>query len=229
MAKNFAWSWSRLKNYRVCPKRSYHVDIAKDFKEAEGEQLKWGNEVHEQLAKRCGESHTPLPLTMEHYEPWARKADLLRQAGMHVKVEQKLAMSEQFKPTGFFDNKTWFRGVADVLALNPTVAVTLDWKTGAIKPDYEQLALSAQLVFAHYPSVQRVRTAYIWLGHDDQTVEEYKRDGMVPLWNGLWPEIKAMTEAHRTLTYPPKPSRICKRWCPVTSCPHHGKSYDNPA
>jgi hypothetical protein len=228
MTKNFAWSWSRLKNYRVCPKRSYHVDIAKDFKEEEGEQLKWGNTVHTAMAERV-DKHTPLPLTMEHYEIWARKADLLRGAGLDVKVEQKLAMSAEFKPTGFFDNKTWFRGVADVLAVAPTVAVTLDWKTGAMKPDYEQLALSAQLVFAHYPEIKRVRTAYIWLGNDDQTVEEYQRDAMVPLWNGLWPEIKAMAEAHRTLTYPPKPSRICRRYCPVTSCPHHGKSYENPA
>ena len=61
-----------------------------------------------------------------------------------------------------------------------------DWKTGGtIKPEYEQLALSAQLVFAHYPDVDQVATAYIWLGHDDETEEIYKRDGMLPLWNGL--------------------------------------------
>jgi PD-(D/E)XK nuclease superfamily len=225
--KNFAWSWSRLKNYRVCPKRMYHVDLQKDFKEEEGEQLIWGNEVHKALAERVSKGAS-LPITMEHYEPWGYRTAALKNI-MDVKVEQKLAMSEQFKPTGFFDNKTWFRGVADVLAIKGPVAMTLDWKTGKIQPDYEQLALSAQLVFVHYPEVKMVETAYVWLGHDDETVKKYRREDMVQTWNNLWPEIKAMAEAHRTLTYPPKPSRICKRWCPVTSCPHHGKSYDNPA
>ena len=41
--KPFAWSYSRLKNFEVCPKRHFHVDIAKDFREEEGESLVWGN------------------------------------------------------------------------------------------------------------------------------------------------------------------------------------------
>ena len=52
--KPFSWSWSKLKNFRTCPKRHYHVDIAKDFKEDDSEDLLWGNEVHEALAKRIG-------------------------------------------------------------------------------------------------------------------------------------------------------------------------------
>jgi len=51
----------------------------------------------------------------------------------------------------------------------------------------------------------------------------YKRDGMLPLWNDLNPELAAMLEAWRTTTYPPKPSGLCMRYCPVTSCPYHGK------
>jgi len=46
---------------------------------------------------------------------------------------------------------------------------------------------------------------------------------MMPLWAGLMPEINQLAEAHRTTTYPPKPSGICVRHCPVTSCPYHGK------
>lgn len=228
MTKRFAWSWSRLKNYRVCPKRNYHVDIAKDFKEEEGEQLIWGNQVHDAMAKRCGKG-TPLPLTMQHYEAWASQVDVLKNAGLAVQVEQKLAIAADFKPTSFFDNRTWFRCVADVLIVAPKskVAITYDWKTGKVSPEFEQLKLSSAVIFAHYPEVERVRTAYAWLGFDDKTVEEYRREDMVPMWNDLWPEIKAMEQAFFSLTYPPKPSRICRRYCPVTSCPHHGQSYEN--
>jgi len=222
--KKFSWSWSKLKNYRTCPKKHYHVDLAKDFKEEDSEALHWGDQVHKSMASRIAKG-TPLPRMMEHYEDWAARIVALRDQGRKVLVENKLAMSEQFKPTSFFDAITWFRGVIDVLVLDEAqhVAATFDWKTGAVKPDYEQLALSAELVFAHYPEIEQVGTIYVWLGSDDQTPRTYVRGTLMPTWNALWPEIREMEEAHRTTTYPPKPSGICLRHCPVTSCPHYGK------
>ena len=216
----FSWSWSRLKNYRACPKRHYHVDLAKDYKEAEGEQLIWGNQVHDALAKRLAKK-TPLPSTMQSYEGWAAGAEAV---GGKVLVENKLGMTKDFGKAGFFDDNTWFRAVVDLLVLpHPTLAITYDWKTGQVKPEMEQLALSAQVIFAHYPDVQQVGSRYVWLGDGDHTTVTYRREDMVPMWNNLWPEIKQMAEAYRTTTYPPKPSGLCKRFCPVTSCPHHGR------
>jgi len=220
--KKFTWSWSRLKNYRVCPKKHYHVDIAKEFPEPDNEVLVWGNQVHAAMAARI-EKGTKLPLMMEHYDEWPANLAALKGQGMEVKTEQKLAMSEAFRPTSFFDNATWFRGVADVLATAETTAITVDWKTGQIKPDAEQLALNAQLIFSHYPKVELVETIYVWLGNDDHTTKRFSRADMLPLWSGLMPEINQLAEAHRTTTYPPKPSGICVRHCPVISCPYHGK------
>lgn len=224
--KKFSWSFSKLKNYRVCPKKHYHVDLAKDFKEdVEGnEQLRWGDSVHKAMAERIAKG-TALPRMMEHYEGWAARLVALKSMGFKVLVENKLAMSEKFKPTSFFDQETWFRGVVDVLAVDTleTIALSFDWKTGQVKPDYEQLALSAQLLFVHYPSLQFVSTTYVWLGNDDETTNRYAPSSLVGTWNNLWPEIREMAEAHRTVTYPPKPSGICLRHCPVTSCPHYGK------
>ena len=222
--KPFSWSWSRLKNFRTCPKRHWHVDIQKEFKD-ESEALTWGNEVHDAMAAWVSKG-TPLPKTMVHYADYATGIIALKAKGWEVKVENKLAMSQAYKPTSFFDSATWFRGIIDVLAISPSGrrALMFDWKTGGtIKPEYEQLGLFAQLVFAHYPDVDQVATVYIWLGHDDETIELYRRDGMLPLWNGLDPMIKTMVEAWRTTTYPPKPSGLCKNYCPVTSCPYHGK------
>lgn len=222
--KKFSWSWSRLKNYRTCPKKHYHVDLAKDFKEEPSETLDWGDKVHKALALRIAKG-TPLPRIMDHYESWPQRITGLKDQGFRLLVENKLAMSEKFRPTSFFDQETWFRGVLDVLALNEELGIGLsfDWKTGAIKPDYEQLALSAQLIFTHYPSITLVSTTYVWLGNDDQTTNRYEPTSLVNMWNNLWPEVKEMAEAHRTTTYPPKPSGICLRHCPVTSCPHFGK------
>ena len=73
MKKAFAWSYSRMKNFAVCPKRHYEIDIAKNYKDDSAEALLWGNAVHEALAERCGPKRTPLPEGMAPYEPWAVK------------------------------------------------------------------------------------------------------------------------------------------------------------
>ena len=222
--KKFAWSWSKLKNYRTCPKKHYHVDLAKEFKEDDSDALHWGDQVHKAMSARIDKG-TPLPPMMEHYDDWPTKLMASRDAGWTVKTELKLAMSEAHRPTSFFDNATWFRGVADVLAIAPlgNAALSVDWKTGQIKPDAEQLALNAALIFSHHPKVDLVDTIYVWLGNEDYTRQRYGRADMLPLWAGLMPEINQLAEAHRTMTYPPKPSGICVRHCPVVSCPYHGK------
>ena len=222
--KPFTWSWSKLKNYRSCPKRHWEIDIAKNWKEDQSDALLWGNQVHEAMAERIGKGKK-LPITMEHYEPWAKLALGLKPE-MNIQVEQKLAISRDFKPTGYFDGKTWFRAVADVLAIDSSqgLAVTYDWKTGGqIKPDMEQLGLSAQVIFAHYPKVHTVGTSFVWLGHDDTTDVVYERSNMLPFWNGMWPSVKQLEVAYLNTDYPAKPSGLCINWCPVKSCPFHGK------
>jgi hypothetical protein len=216
--KPFTWSYSKLKNYESCPKRHFHIDIEKSVKEEESEQLTWGNEVHAALAKRIDKG-TPLPLPMKSYETWCSR--ILATPG-DILVEQKLAITRDFGPTGFFAKDVWFRAVGDVIKLNRSVALTADWKTGKIVEDSQQLALSAACVFAHYPSVQAVRSEFIWLKEDATTHGIFLRSDMPGMWRGLWPRIEALEAAHDHTNYPPKPGSLCRRWCPVTKCPHHG-------
>ena len=220
--KPFSWSWSKLKNYRTCPKRHWHVDIQKEFKD-ESEQLTWGNSIHDAMAARIGKGK-PLPRTMEHYESWPAKLVKARdQFGLKTMVENKLAMNRDFRPRSFFDKDAWFRGVLDVIQLNDDIALVIDWKTGQMKPEMEQLGLFAQLVFAHYPEINEVSTVYVWLGSDDFTLEQHKRETLLPLWNSLNATLNKMEEAQRTTTYPANPSGLCKKYCPVKTCPYYGK------
>lgn len=222
----FAWSWSRLKNYRTCPKRHWHIDLAKDIREEETDDLKWGHTVHEALAARIARG-TPLPDSMARYDDWPARIADSRGDGVEVLVENKLAMTKDMETCDFFDKQkdVWFRGVIDAATINHKdgVAVAVDWKTGKVDPDFEQLGLFAQLIFAKYPDIDEVGAIYVWLAHDTYTLKVYKRAEMLDLWNGLWPEIKVLEEAFRTTTYPPKPSGLCKRHCPVETCPYHGR------
>jgi hypothetical protein len=214
----FSWSYSKLKNYEVCPQRHYQVDIAKAFKDEEGEQLAWGNQLHDVLAKAIGKGE-PLPKGFEKYQPWV---DKMLEGEFKVDVELKLAITENFEPCAFFDDKAWFRGVIDVLKRTTAVALIGDWKAGKILEDSVQLALFAQLIFSHYPNIQKVRTEFIWLKHDATTREDFDRRDMQELWAALAPRVDMLKQAHTTGEYPVKPGGLCRRYCPVTSCVHHG-------
>lgn len=222
--KSWAWSYSKLKNFETCPKRHYHVDLAKDFKEDESEQLQYGNELHAALANRISKGHQ-LPRIFEKFEPWAQK--VLGGSAPHgvadyrILVEQKFAIDENKGPCSYFDNSAWYRGVGDVVKIVGPVALAIDWKTGKIVEDGVQLALMAGCVFAHFPTVQKIRTEFVWLKEDATTRADFTRADMVGVWNQVHPRVAAMKQAHDTQMYPPKPGNLCRRWCPVSACPHH--------
>lgn len=218
--KSFAWSYSKLKNFDTCPKRYYEIDVAKTYKEADGEQLKWGNEVHEALANRLGKG-VPLPPTMSNFEDMVSTIEQMPHE--QLLVECKFAITKEFNPCEYFAKDVWFRSIADVLKINKMVALAVDYKTGKILEDSQQLALVAATVFAHFPNVQAVRCEFWWLKDDAKSEDTFYRKDMPDMWRGLWPRIQALEHAHETMTFPPKPSHLCRKWCPVTSCPHNGK------
>lgn len=219
--KPFAWSYSKLKNFESCPKRHYEVDIRKSVREEESEQLAFGNQLHKALATRL-DKKTPLPTPYAEYEGWCAKLEAT--PGVII-VEQQLAITRDLKPTEWFGKDAWYRGIADVVKWAPggKVGVVWDWKTGKIVEDSVQLALMAQCVFSHVRSIEKLRTEFIWLKEDATTRADFTRSDMVKVWNALEPRIAALEHAHNTTTYPAVPGNLCRRWCPVTECPHHGK------
>lgn len=222
--KPFSWSYTRLKNFEVCPKRHYEIDIAKNYQEpyVPGGPLDWGDQVHKALAARCGPNKTPLPQGMDIYEPWAQK---VLSGGGEIYVEQDLAINENFGATGYFDGDTWFRAKGDLIKVVGSVALLVDWKTGKILEDSFQLALLAACVFAKFPSVAAVRCAFIWLKEDAESSETFLREDMPRMWRALWPRIDALKQAHVHQNYPPIPCKMCRAWCAVKACPNNGKSF----
>ena len=220
-AKPFTWSYSRLKNFEVCPRRHQQIDLLKNFKD-DSEQLQWGEIVHKAAAKRLGPDKVPLPKELfTLLEPWCAKVE---EHEGRIYVEQKYALTEDLKPTGYFDRNVYFRTVADVVQVRDIVALAVDWKTGQIKEDSMQLALVAQAVFSHYPNVRAVRSDFIWLKEDTTTTETFRRRDMPKLWNHLGDRIAALKNAYDTGDYPPIHNKLCRKWCPVTTCEFHGVS-----
>ena len=97
--KTFAWSYSKLKNYEVCPKRYYNIDVAKLVKEDESEQLAYGNTLHKVIAEAIS-GKAPLPKHFSHLQPWVDKVTGAGNA--RILVEQQLAITKDFGPTEWF-------------------------------------------------------------------------------------------------------------------------------
>lgn len=216
--KPFAWSYSKIKNYRACPKKHFHVDVAKDYKEDESEILTWGNEVHAALAKRLKDK-TGLPATMVQWEKLA--AGIEKMPGT-LYVEQKYGLKADYTGCEFFGDGVWYRGIADVVAINDVRGMAVDWKLGKIIEDSMQLALMAACLFGHFPQLQQVDTVFFWLKDDAVTHQVFTRPDMISVWGAILPEVAQLQEAYRTMTFPPKPGGLCRKWCPVRSCPYNG-------
>jgi hypothetical protein len=217
--KAFAWSYSKLKNFETCPKRHWHVDVARDVKEEESEQLSYGNALHKALAEAIS-GKAPLPKPFSLHQSWVDKVTAGGNAT--ILVEQQLAITKDFGPTEWFGSDAWYRGIADVIKISGPAAVVLDWKTGKILEDGVQLALMAACVFAHHPEVQVIRTEFVWLKEDATTRADFNRQDMAKVWAGVLPRVQTLEAAHTGANFPPRPGNLCRRWCPVVACPHHG-------
>lgn len=219
--KEWSWSYSKLKNYFTCPKRHYEIDILKSYVEATqpGGPLEEGNAAHDALAKACT-GKEPLPIRFSHYQHWV---DRVRSGPGELLVEQKYAITRDFRATTYFARDVWYRGIGDIVRIDGPVALILDWKTGKILEDSVQLMLMAQCLFSHYPNLKRVRSEFVWLKEDCTTPEVFDRSEVADQWTDLLPRVNELEGASKTLTYPPKPGGLCKKHCVVTACPFHGK------
>jgi len=220
--KEWSWSYSKLKNYRTCPFRYKRIDLDKAYNiDADAEHnpdLVWGKRVHKGFEDRIGKG-IPFPADLAMFEGAAQR---LLQAPGKIMVEQQLAIDKQFQPCGWFADQTWFRAVADYLCVNGRVAIAVDYKSGKILENVEQLALMADVVFAHYPEVEAVRTEFWWLKDDAVSREDIYRKNRRALWQGILPEVMSMQKAQESGLFPKKSSGLCKKHCPVTECEHNG-------
>lgn len=239
----FSWSYSALKNYETCPNRHLHVDLLRDIAEPESESLEWGNVLHAAMASAIGTDDNdsrswrdkivkkPLSGALTAYQPWVTRFEALRESGKSVFTELGLAMTSGFQPCAWFAPDAWYRAKIDVsLVDGGTNAIAFDWKTGKRLHDSPQLMLTAILMFVHYPALQNVGAVFVWLKDMDPAdpfkcvdKEVFRREDMATMWTGIAPRVALLKAARHEMNYPPKPGYLCRRWCPVTTCEHHGK------
>lgn len=228
--REIPWSHSLLDAYETCPKRYYLTKVVKAVTEPMSEQMKWGNKVHKALELRIAK-HTPLPEDLTQYEPFAAK--MLKAAeGGQITAEQKLGLNRDFNPVSFFAKDIWVRCITDVTVEKGKAVLIADWKTGKPKPNSAQLKLSAAVTFHQKPYVEKIVNTFIWLQHGSTTTETYTPEDIPKIWNEFLPRVHHLNEAHHQYSqnpdqasraFPPKPSGLCRSWCPCKTCEFNGQ------
>jgi hypothetical protein len=209
--KPLSWSFSRIDAHKTCPKKFWHISIRKDVPFEQTAAMKQGEIQHKMLEDYVSKG-TPMPTG---YEFLATVGDSFRNARGTKFTEFQMALTEDRRPCGYKDwDNAWVRGIIDVMVMDGPSAFVADYKTGNPTFDEMQLKLFAVMLFAHFPEIHTVTTAYIWL--KTKTIDKctYTRSQEAELWAAILPDVDALQESNRLDYWPAKPNKFCA-WCPV--------------
>jgi hypothetical protein len=218
------WSYSSLALFKQCPKKYFHLRVAKDFKEPETEALTYGTQVHEAAEKfiRDGE---PIPPKFAFIQ---ESLDMLNKLDGAKLCEYKMGLTKNLEPCDFFSEDVWWRGIADLIVLNEEkeMAFVVDYKTGKSSrfADTKQLEILSLALFKHFPKVKRVKAGLLFVVAKDFVKTEYQQDNE-KAWVSWLEDTNRLEEAYKSEVWNAKPNFSCKNYCAVVSCVHNGRHH----
>ena len=217
---SITWSYSNLNLYQQCPKKYYHLRIAKDIKEAPSEAIAFGNKIHK-IAQEYVENDKPIPA--EYVDSIQPSLDKLKNMPGQKLCENKLGLTVDLKPCGFFDKNVWWRGIADIIILQDDKAFTVDYKTGKKSQyaDLKQLEILSLALFKHYPHIKKVKAGLMFFFADDFVKADYSSDDQDELWGPWVSDVGLLEDSVNSGVWNAKPNFTCRGYCPVSSCAHN--------
>ena len=216
---NLTWSYSSLSLYQQCPKKYYHLKVAKDIKEPLGEAIVFGNTIHK-IAEEFVGNDVPIPEAHKSIEPALL---VLKNIPGTKLCENKLGLTAELEPCAFFDKRVWWRGIADLIILQGDKALTVDYKTGKNSKyaDLKQLEVLSLAIFKHFPEVKKVKAGLMFLFADDFIKADYLADSQEELWGPWVSDVGQLQSSVENNVWNAKPNFTCRGWCPVSSCVHN--------
>lgn len=217
-----AYSFSSVKEFQQCPRKYHELKVLKNYKQEDTEILIYGKEVHA-AAEFYVKEDKPLGPHVQ-FQP---VLDILKAMPGEKHTELRMAINKDFQPVDFFAEDVWFRGVADLSIVSENEARIFDYKLGkATYPDTDQLELMALMVFAHFPTVNKVRASLLFLLYDKVIPpkgEIYLRSEFYARWAKWLGRVSEIVAAEECGVWNAKPNGLCRKYCPVVSCEHNGK------
>lgn len=218
MGKRFAWSFSALEGYELCPKKYYCERVGKTHKGKTNAVQAFGIEAHAAFEKRMMVAKE-LPLDLVHHEKFLAKLDKIPGESFG---EQKLAITRDMEPTGFFDSDVWCRAVLDFMKVSGSSAVLFDWKFGKMKDGFDQLELAAAIISCFKPEIRTFHLIYYWAKEKTPTSKRLIKSDMPVIWTKFLNRVNKMETSFANDDFPATQNFLCRKYCPVKECPHNG-------
>lgn len=202
-------SFTLLKTFDQCPRQAHHRYVLKDIPFEESDASRWGSRVHKAMEDWLTKQ-APLPEGMGIYESFLR-------ALKGASAEMKLAVRRDWSPCDFFAKDVWLRGKADVVHMQGSAAVIVDWKTGKVREDPDELEILGEMLKAKHPEITMLAGWYVWL--------KDLRLGKVHHLNadarpGIERRMNKFEDSLRVNHWPPNETPLCG-WCSVKTCEFH--------
>lgn len=219
-----AWSYSSLKLFEQCPKRYYEEKVIKSIPFTQNEAALYGEQLHK-AAEEYIRDGKPIDPRFDFIKPYLDKLNAIE--GVKF-CELKLGVKRsdgRLVACDFFDSEVWFRGVADLVIIDGDRAWIVDYKSGksAKYADIRQLALMAAALFLKYPEVKKVKTSLLFVVSKEFIKEDFQKDYGLSIFSELNGLLTARDKAYETDVWNPRPNNLCRKWCPVKTCPHCGE------
>ena len=213
-----AWSYSSLKTFQQCPKKYYHLKVAKDIKDEGSEATIYGKELHK-VAEDYIKDGTPIPPQFAFIQ---ETVDALKKIPGEKHTEIELGVSNKggrLNPCGFYDKDAWYRGIADLLIVNGDEGYLVDYKSSknAKYADLKQLDLLAGAVFAHFPELKTLKSALIFVVSNEFVNKEHSSQHKLAYFEHVRFDLERLETALETGVWNAVAGPLCG-WCPVKTC-----------
>ena len=217
---SIVWSFSSLKTFQQCPKKYYHVKVAKDIKESDTVATLYGKSVHT-AAEEYIRDGVPVP------EKFAYLRDTLN----HLKAiegekycELKLGLAKDLKACDFDAPDVWWHGIADLVVINheKKLAHSVDYKTSksARYADTKQLDLVALGIFALFPNIVRVKSALAFVVSKEFVAAEHHAAMANTYIEKPAQDVARIEAALKNGVWNPVQGPLCK-FCAVKECEYN--------
>jgi hypothetical protein len=213
-----AWSYSSLKTFQQCPKKYYHLKVAKDVKDEGSEATIYGKELHK-AAEDYIKDGTPIPPQFAFIQD---TVDALKRIPGEKHTEIELGVSNKggrLNPCGFYDKDAWYRGIADLLIINGDEGYLVDYKSSknAKYADLQQLDLLAAAVFTHFPKLTSLKSALLFVVSNEFVNKEHSSQHRLAYFSHVRFDLERLEKAMETGVWNAVAGPLCG-WCPVKTC-----------
>lgn len=221
--KPFTWSGSALNSFESCPFAFAEERIYKRVKKVYSAASSWGIRLHELLAGYLEKGNIT-----DEVKPYLIYAQSIKACPVDdLLVEQKYAITRDFKFVDWFSKDVWGRGVLDVGLVRGDWCKVLDWKTGKRRLDFTELEIFLHFIAIKYPHIKKFDAAYLFLKEQNPanvvaniSDSPLTRQEVMDRWGGINKRISRMEEAVKCKVFPKKTSGLCFGWCACMDCEH---------